>query len=66
MSLSQETWTEEGTVGKDAGSLEEYRPLEVIIIGAGIAGLSLGIYLRQNGHRVLVSKTWRITLSDDG
>ena len=65
MSPAQETWAEEVTVGKDAGSQEEYRPLEVIIIGAGIAGLSLGIYLRQNGHRVRVSKKWRITSSED-
>ena len=31
------------------------RPLRVIIIGAGIAGLTLGIVLRKNGHEVQVS-----------
>lgn len=34
---------------------EEPRPLRVIIIGAGVAGLTLGIALRQNGHDVEVS-----------
>lgn len=34
---------------------EPSRPLRVIIIGAGIAGLTLGIVLRRNGHDVQVS-----------
>lgn len=31
------------------------RPLKVNIVGAGIAGLTLGIILRRNGHEVEVS-----------
>lgn len=31
------------------------RPLQVVIVGAGIAGLTLGIVLRRNGHEVQVS-----------
>lgn len=30
-------------------------PLNAIIIGAGIGGLTAAIYLRQQGHRVTVS-----------
>ncbi|KAJ9611856.1 hypothetical protein H2204_015133 [Knufia peltigerae] len=30
------------------------RPLEVIVIGAGIAGLTVGIALRKNGHHVKI------------
>ena len=31
------------------------RPLRVLIVGGGIAGLTLGIVLRKNGHEVQVS-----------
>ena len=55
--------TEEKTTSKGVGPQEEYRPLEVIIVGAGIGGLSLGIYLRQNGHRVQVRQQSRIVSS---
>ena len=66
MSFSQEAWKDGETTSKYPGSQEDCRPLEVIIIGAGIAGLSLAIYLRQNGHRVRVSKNPRDTsLLDD-
>lgn len=39
-------------------------PLNAIIIGAGIGGLTAAIYLRQQGHRVTVS--FRIDLSLSG
>ena len=56
MSLSTEA-SSDNEIGVNAvDSKDADQPLEVIIIGAGIAGLSLGIYLRQNGHRVRVSK----------
>lgn len=35
---------------------EQPQPLRVIIIGAGIAGLTLAIVLRQNGHHAEVSE----------
>lgn len=38
----------------DHSRQEQCRPLEVVIIGAGISGLSLAIFLRQNGHRVKI------------
>lgn len=31
------------------------RPLEVLVVGAGIAGLSVAIALGKQGHRVVVS-----------
>lgn len=36
---------------------EPARPLNVIIIGAGISGLTLAIVLRRNGHHVQVCKS---------
>lgn len=37
-----------------AQTLGESRPLKVVIFGAGIAGLSAAIFLRQQGHEVTV------------
>ena len=51
---SLEARADKNPAGKDIDRQEQCRPLEVIIIGAGISGLSLGIYLRQNGHRVKI------------
>lgn len=31
------------------------QPLEVLVVGAGIAGLSVAIALGKQGHRVVVS-----------
>ena len=35
------------------------RPLKVLVIGAGIAGLSAAVGLRRAGHEVEVLSPWR-------
>ncbi|EKG10778.1 FAD dependent oxidoreductase [Macrophomina phaseolina MS6] len=40
--------------GNGVAAHSDARPLHVIIIGAGIGGLTAAIYLRQQGHKVTV------------
>lgn len=39
-------------MGSDMKTTTEARPLNVIVVGAGIGGLSAAIFLRQQGHHV--------------
>ncbi|KAJ4286844.1 hypothetical protein N0V90_013097 [Kalmusia sp. IMI 367209] len=41
-----------GTTDARTEARAEARPLNIIIVGAGIGGLSAAIFLRQNGHHV--------------
>ncbi len=42
------------TTNGEAHSDEEVRPLEVLVVGAGIGGLTAAIALRRDGHKVVI------------
>jgi 2-polyprenyl-6-methoxyphenol hydroxylase-like FAD-dependent oxidoreductase len=43
---------------RPAHELKDMRPLQVVIVGGGIGGLTASIALRQAGHRVTVLEQW--------
>lgn len=46
------------------GSSEHCRPLKVLIVGAGIGGLTAGIGLRRQGHEVTVRGQFGTKMDD--
>jgi NADPH-dependent glutamate synthase beta subunit-like oxidoreductase len=43
-----------GSIDSIAARVNQYQEMEIIVVGAGIAGLSAGIALRRAGHTVTV------------
>lgn len=53
------------TMSQAEQTKEPPRPLNVIIIGAGISGLTLAIVLRRKGHHVQVRDAYRVDKRSD-